>query len=374
MDLNTNDNAASVAGGSCRNWNILNWNIRGINSEDKCNAVKEKIEESLCAVYCIQETKRDHFEHSFIRKLAPKRFNKFAFSPSDGASGGILMGWNGSIFNGEVAQINKFSVTVNFSSVHNGQKWTLTTVYGPCQGPDRDDFVHWLNSLHIDEEHNWMIVGDFNFYRSLSDRNRNGGNMNDVMIFNEVISNLGLLEIPLKGRKFTWSNMQNEPLLEQIDWVFTSVKWISEFPNTLLLPMARPTSDHIPCKIQIGTSIPKAQVFRFENFWVDHPGFLDLVKSVWNTEVNATNSATRISAKFKLLRASLKKWSKKLSNLNNLLKKCNCTLEVLDALEEQRPLFTQEYNFRKILKAHILRLLRYRKEYWKKDTLLDGLN
>jgi hypothetical protein len=25
--------------------------------------------------------------------------------------------------------------------------------------------------------------------------------MNDIMIFNEIISNLGLLEIPLKGRK-----------------------------------------------------------------------------------------------------------------------------------------------------------------------------
>ena len=62
-----------------------------------------------------------------------------------------------------------------------------------------------------------MIVGDFNFFRSLYDRNRSGGNMNVVMIFNEVISNLGLLEIPLKGRKFTWSNMQDEHLLEQID-------------------------------------------------------------------------------------------------------------------------------------------------------------
>jgi DNA repair ATPase RecN len=230
----------------------------------------------------------------------------------------------------------------------------LTTVYGPCQGPDRDEFVQWLNNLHFEEDDNWMIMGDFNFYRSLSDRNKSGGNMNDIMIFNEIISNLGLLEIPLKGRKFTWSNMQDEPLLEQIDWVFTSVNWIFEFPNTLLLPMARPTSDHIPCKIQIGTSIPKAQVFRFENFWVDHPGFFDLVKSVWATEVNAPNSASRISAKFKLLRAALKKWGKKLSNLNNLLKNCNNTLEVLDALEEQRTLFIQEYNFRAILKAHIL--------------------
>ena len=41
--------------------------------------------------------------------------------------------------------------------------------------------------------------------------------MNDIMIFNEIISNLGLLEIPLKGRKYTWSNMQDDPLLEQID-------------------------------------------------------------------------------------------------------------------------------------------------------------
>lgn len=99
MDINTNDN---VAGGLNRSWNILNWNIRGINSDDKCNAVKEKIDESSCAVFCIQETKRDHFDHSFIRKLAPKRFNKYAFSPSDGASGGILMGWNSSVFKGEV--------------------------------------------------------------------------------------------------------------------------------------------------------------------------------------------------------------------------------------------------------------------------------
>jgi len=126
------------------------------------------------------------------------------------------------------------------------------------------------------------------------------------MVFNEVISNLGLLEMPLKGRNYTWSNMQSVPLLEQIDWVFTSSNWISTYPNTLMLPMARPTSDHTPCKIQIGTSIPKSEVFRFENFWVEHPGFLELVQSTWNINVRATNSATRISAKFKLLRAALK--------------------------------------------------------------------
>ena len=264
MDNTINDNSPNNSFN--RSWNILNWNIKGIKSEDKCNAVKEKIDESACAIYCIQETKRDHFDHTFIKKLAPKRFNKFAFSPSVGNSRGILMGWNSSLFNGDIIESNKFSITVKFSSLHNGHHWFLTTVYGPCQGPDRNDFVLWLNNLQIDDTVNWMIMGDFNFYRSLSDRNKSGGNMNDIMIFNEIISNLGLLEIPLKGRKYTWSNMQDDPLLEQIDWVFTSANWISVYPDTLLLPLARSTSDHIPCKIQIGTNIPKAQVFRFENY------------------------------------------------------------------------------------------------------------
>lgn len=55
-----------------RSWNILNWNIRGINSEDKCSAVKEKIDECSCAIFCIQETKRENFDHSFIKKTRPQ--------------------------------------------------------------------------------------------------------------------------------------------------------------------------------------------------------------------------------------------------------------------------------------------------------------
>jgi hypothetical protein len=74
--------------------------------------------------------------------------------------------------------------------------------------------VDWLNSIQIQDEENWLYVGDFNFYRSLQNRNREGGSVQDIMVFNSIISNLSLQEIPLKGRKFTWSNMQQEPLLE----------------------------------------------------------------------------------------------------------------------------------------------------------------
>jgi hypothetical protein len=46
-------------------------------------------------------------------------------------------------------------------------------------------------------------VGDFNLYRKLEDRNRPGANVSDMLLFNNAISALGVVEIPLQGRKFT---------------------------------------------------------------------------------------------------------------------------------------------------------------------------
>jgi exonuclease III len=175
-----------------RTWNILNWNIRGINSDDKCNAVHAKIEESSCSVFCIQETKRQSFDPSMVRKMAPRRFNKFTYAPSQGASWGIFVGWNGSIFEGSVVSINSYAIIIQFIATQNAEMWFLVVVYGPCNGQQRQDFIDLLNNLQIPDHENWMIIGDFNFYRSTQCRNRGGGNMQDIMTFNGVISNLGL--------------------------------------------------------------------------------------------------------------------------------------------------------------------------------------
>jgi hypothetical protein len=43
----------------------------------------------------------------------------------------------------------------------------------------------------------------------------------------------------------------------------------------LVHPLAKTTSDHVPCNVTIQTSIPKVSLFRFENFWPEQPGFLE---------------------------------------------------------------------------------------------------
>jgi exonuclease III len=76
---------------SNRLWKILNWNLRGINSEKKWLALASKISESNCDIVCLQETKRELFDIQYLRNFCPKKFNKFEYMPSVGASGGLII-------------------------------------------------------------------------------------------------------------------------------------------------------------------------------------------------------------------------------------------------------------------------------------------
>jgi hypothetical protein len=45
-------------------------------------------------------------------------------------------------------------------------------VYGPYRQPARDQFVNWLCNLQIQDEDLWLLIGDFNFYRFVENRNK----------------------------------------------------------------------------------------------------------------------------------------------------------------------------------------------------------
>lgn len=49
--------------------NFLVWNVRGLNSQQKWDALRDKINESNASVVCLQETKRNSFDRDYIRKF-----------------------------------------------------------------------------------------------------------------------------------------------------------------------------------------------------------------------------------------------------------------------------------------------------------------
>jgi hypothetical protein len=104
---------------------------------------------------------------AFIRNFASRRFDYFDFVPSVGASGGLLMLWSGSTFHGSVIEKEKFCLTVNFISLHNGYNWTLSNIYGPCVEPDRSNFVDRFRNCDVNDSINLLFLGDFKFSMTL---------------------------------------------------------------------------------------------------------------------------------------------------------------------------------------------------------------
>lgn len=54
------------------NWNILCWNVRGLNSSKKQLALSNAITASGCAIICLQETKMPLIDFALIKSLCPK--------------------------------------------------------------------------------------------------------------------------------------------------------------------------------------------------------------------------------------------------------------------------------------------------------------
>ena len=77
---------------------------------------------------------------------------------------------------------NSLPITIDFRATHDQSKWRLSSIYVPCNEPLRSEFVHWMRSLNVQKVDHWLFVGDFNFYHSLEDRNRPGGNLNVTLI------------------------------------------------------------------------------------------------------------------------------------------------------------------------------------------------
>jgi hypothetical protein len=48
--------------------------MRGINSQQKLTAIKSKILEMNCDIVYLQETKKENFDQSFIKKFYPSTF------------------------------------------------------------------------------------------------------------------------------------------------------------------------------------------------------------------------------------------------------------------------------------------------------------
>lgn len=71
---------------------LLSWNCRGLGCLDKCLVVRNVIRASRCDVVCIQETKWNEIELSYVLSVLPTFFeNECMYINAINSRGGCLI-------------------------------------------------------------------------------------------------------------------------------------------------------------------------------------------------------------------------------------------------------------------------------------------
>jgi hypothetical protein len=64
-----------------------------------------------------------------------------------GASGGTIIIWKSSIFQGQLLFHNDYALSVEFTSLHNGANYVLTNIYTPCTPDGKREFLQWFSNI-----------------------------------------------------------------------------------------------------------------------------------------------------------------------------------------------------------------------------------
>ena len=128
---------------------IFNWNVRGINSTERWDDIRLKIDESSCCVMTFQETKRESFDLAYIRNFCPKRFNQYVYMPSVGNSGGLITIWNSNLFSGRVISRDYYQITVELTSKLDNSLCYITNIHGPNSNEGKTEFTNWLMDVNV---------------------------------------------------------------------------------------------------------------------------------------------------------------------------------------------------------------------------------
>lgn len=260
-------------------------------------------------IVCLQETKMNQISDVDVLHTLGSRFkNEFAFLPADGTRGGILLACNDNYFSLSNVLRKQYSLTATVTMKNDGIAWTITVVYGPQQDAQKIEFITELQEIKQLVMSPWLLIGDFNLIYKTSDKNNSRLNRSMMQRFKGTLDRSELKELPLSGRKFTWTQECDNPTQSKIDRAFCCPDWDVLFDSAQMYALSSSCSDHAPLFITGCVEREQNNSFRFESFWLKFPNFLQITEESWNRPLQTTNPFARINLKLRRLARDLRRW------------------------------------------------------------------
>ncbi|KAJ0833348.1 putative RNA-directed DNA polymerase [Helianthus annuus] len=225
----------------------------------------------------------------------------------------------------------------------------------------------------------WVIMGDFNSALNIEDKSCGSSSVTSSMReFKECLEEIEVFDINRTGLHYTWSQKPKEGigLLKKIDRVLGNASFVSAYPESVAIFKPYGISDHCPCVLKLfsaGKSKPKP--FKFANFLVHKPGFLDIVKSKWDVHINGVHQF-RVIKKLTLMKSSLRVLLFQQGNLHEKVANLRANLEGLQNDIDMDPLNdvlrSQEAAMQKDFQEALLDEERFLKQKSKVEWLRAG--
>lgn len=312
---------------------------------------------------------QQNIEDDIIRLIDPFHDYLWKWIPSNGRSGGILVG-----IRLELAEVGSFTegefmLQLNLWDKKMKIKWNLITVYGATQDDRKEAFLDELALFYSKSKEPFIVGGDFNIIRFPHEKNKPGSRSRHTDNFNAVISAFEHREITMTGGKFTWTNNQIDPTLERLDRALMSRVWEDAFPCVVINKLPREISDHNPLLLTTDVTQPsKHLTFIFELAWLAQQEFYAIISGILNKACFAETTFDRIQIKLKRCKQYLKGWGfslqgerkKRKAEIQESLKKIE--------MEEYSPLSLDKINERVELVSELLKILEEDELYWFKRS------
>ncbi|XP_021990912.1 uncharacterized protein LOC110887642 [Helianthus annuus] len=291
--------------------NVLSLNIRGlgsgrISSDMKSSWVRNMRSSNDVGFLMLQETQFESIGSLDINKFWGSGDVQFDWVGAIGRSGGLISFWD-------------------------PKRFTLS-----------DKRVLWeelARVITLDDNY-WIVGGDFNCVRDVSERRNSRFNMVEANEFNDFLEGSGLCEYALRGMKFT---LKTGDKLSRIDRIFLSWNIVNDWPNAVYQTLPRDKSDHCPLLLKVENRNFGVKPFPFFDAWLQKEGLEDVVRNGLQSFVGGETPDMVLLNKFRRLKVVISSWANKVKakekveelTLQSEVEHLDFTLENRDLSEEE---------------------------------------